>query len=66
MTAANKGLGKATARQFACEGAKFAICARSELSKRDYLLGYKTKNYGSCSDPSQIFWDVSQSPVPSP
>ncbi|MEH2420823.1 MAG: SDR family NAD(P)-dependent oxidoreductase [Nostoc sp.] len=31
VTAASKGLGKATARQFARENAKIAICARSEL-----------------------------------
>lgn len=31
VTDASKGLGKATARQFAREGAKVSICARSEL-----------------------------------
>ncbi|MEH2250556.1 SDR family NAD(P)-dependent oxidoreductase [Nostoc sp.] len=31
VTAASKGLGKATVRQFARENAKIAICARSEL-----------------------------------
>ncbi len=31
VTAASKGLGKAAARQLACEGARIAICARSEL-----------------------------------
>lgn len=33
MTAASKGLGT-TALQFACEGTKLAICARSDLIER--------------------------------
>ena len=34
VTAASKGLGKATALQFAREGTKLAICARSDLIER--------------------------------
>ena len=34
VTAASKGLGKATALQFAREGTKLAICARSDLIQR--------------------------------
>ncbi|MBD2494496.1 SDR family oxidoreductase [Nostoc sp. FACHB-280] len=34
VTAASKGLGKATARQFAREGAKIVICARSEIIEK--------------------------------